>query len=129
VIADEIEIPPDPDAEAAYAELDAWVAAQGFDADDYYRRSRVVVVGGPTRTATAALLLGVVRHAPVALVDPDLIDQLGWYTRHADVLIVAAGLPGLIRAEHVRAGAIVIDTATDVAVQEVAARAGAVIRI
>ena len=36
-------------------------------------------------------------------------DRLGWYTRQADVLVVAAGVAGLIKAEHVRLGAIVID--------------------
>jgi len=35
--------------------------------------------------------------------------RLGWHTRQADVLVVAAGVAGLIRAEHVRPGAVVID--------------------
>ena len=35
--------------------------------------------------------------------------RLGLHTRHADILIVAAGVPGLIRAEHVREGAVVLD--------------------
>jgi methylenetetrahydrofolate dehydrogenase (NADP+)/methenyltetrahydrofolate cyclohydrolase len=35
--------------------------------------------------------------------------KLGLHTRRADVLIVAAGVPGLIRGEHVREGAVVLD--------------------
>jgi methylenetetrahydrofolate dehydrogenase (NADP+)/methenyltetrahydrofolate cyclohydrolase len=35
--------------------------------------------------------------------------RLGLHTRRADVLIVAAGVPGLIKAEHVREGAVVLD--------------------
>ena len=31
------------------------------------------------------------------------------HNRRADILIVAAGVPGLIRAEHVREGAVVLD--------------------
>jgi methylenetetrahydrofolate dehydrogenase (NADP+)/methenyltetrahydrofolate cyclohydrolase len=65
--------------------------------------------------------------------------EFGWYTRHADVLIVAADIPGLIRAEHVKEGAIVIDAGAtaasagdgpvvgDVVFAEVASRARAVI--
>jgi methylenetetrahydrofolate dehydrogenase (NADP+) / methenyltetrahydrofolate cyclohydrolase len=100
-----------PTASAAYEVLDAWIASQGYDADDFYRRSRIVVVGGVNEIATSAVLLGCARRAPVASVDPAASGgaQLGWYTRHADVLIVAAGMPALVRAEHVREGAILVD--------------------
>ncbi len=40
--------------------------------------------------------------------DPDLIEK----TRDADVIVVAEGIPGLIKAEHVKPGAIVIDVGT-----------------
>ncbi|MHB8691008.1 MAG: tetrahydrofolate dehydrogenase/cyclohydrolase catalytic domain-containing protein [Solirubrobacteraceae bacterium] len=98
-------------AGAAYALLDAWIADHGHDPEDFYRRSRIVVVGGVNDVTTPAVLLGCMRQAPVASVDPgsSIGPQFGWYTRHADVLIVAAGAPALIRAEHVREGAIVLD--------------------
>jgi methylenetetrahydrofolate dehydrogenase (NADP+)/methenyltetrahydrofolate cyclohydrolase len=98
-------------AGAAYALLDAWIADHGHDPDDFYRRSRIVVVGGVNDVTTPAVLLGCMRQAPVASVDPgsSVGPQFGWYTRHADVLIVAAGAPALIRGEHVREGAIVLD--------------------
>jgi methylenetetrahydrofolate dehydrogenase (NADP+)/methenyltetrahydrofolate cyclohydrolase len=38
---------------------------------------------------------------------------LGWHTRRADVLIVAAGVPELICAEHVREGTVVLDVGTN----------------
>jgi methylenetetrahydrofolate dehydrogenase (NADP+)/methenyltetrahydrofolate cyclohydrolase len=121
-------------AAAAIEVLDSWISDQGHDARDFYRRSRVVIVGGVNRIATSALLLGCLRRAPVASVDPgaSTADELGWYTRHADVLIVAAGVPGLIRAEHVRQGAVVLDAGgmetrdDDVVVEEIVGRARAV---
>ena len=60
--------------------------------------------------------------------------DLARHTRDAEVLVVAAGVPGLIRADMVRSGATVIDVGTtfidgkivgDVAFTEVAAVAGA----
>jgi methylenetetrahydrofolate dehydrogenase (NADP+) / methenyltetrahydrofolate cyclohydrolase len=42
--------------------------------------------------------------------------RLGWHTRRADVLIVAAGNAGLIRSEHIRAGAVVLDVGINRAV-------------
>jgi methylenetetrahydrofolate dehydrogenase (NADP+)/methenyltetrahydrofolate cyclohydrolase len=61
--------------------------------------------------------------------------DLAHHTRDAEVLVVATGVPGLIRAEMVRPGATVIDVGTtfvdnklvgDVAYDEVAAVAGAI---
>jgi methylenetetrahydrofolate dehydrogenase (NADP+)/methenyltetrahydrofolate cyclohydrolase len=61
--------------------------------------------------------------------------DLASHTREADVLVVATGVPGLIRAEMVRPGATVIDVGTtfvdgalvgDVAFAEVAGVAGAI---
>ena len=40
---------------------------------------------------------------------PAVPGRLGLHTRRADILVVAAGVPGLIRAEHVREGAVVLD--------------------
>ena len=130
-------------AAAIFEILDAWVSNAERDRRDFYRRSRIVVLAGEGDVGPAALLLGWARRAPVALVDPFASggDRLGWYTRHADVLIAAADLPGLIRAEHVRRGAIVVDAGRtlvpdgdtgelrvlgDVAIDQVRARARAV---
>ncbi len=40
--------------------------------------------------------------------DPDLVSK----SKQADVIVVAEGIPGLIKAEHVKPGAIVIDVGT-----------------
>jgi methylenetetrahydrofolate dehydrogenase (NADP+) / methenyltetrahydrofolate cyclohydrolase len=69
---------------------------------------RSVVVGKPV----AQLLLA--RDATVTVCHSCTPD-LAAVTREADVLVVAAGRPGLITAEHVRPGAIVIDVGTNTA--------------
>jgi methylenetetrahydrofolate dehydrogenase (NADP+)/methenyltetrahydrofolate cyclohydrolase len=67
---------------------------------------RSVVVGKPV----AQLLLA--RDATVTVCHSRTPD-LAAVTREADVLVVAAGRPGLITAEHVRPGAVVIDVGTN----------------
>jgi len=67
---------------------------------------RSVVVGKPV----AQLLLA--RDATVTVCHSRTPD-LAAVTREADVLVVAAGRPGLITSEHVRPGAVVIDVGTN----------------
>ena len=67
---------------------------------------RSVVVGKPV----AQLLLA--RDATITVCHSRTPD-LAAVTREADVLVVAAGRPGLITAEHVRPGAVVIDVGTN----------------
>jgi methylenetetrahydrofolate dehydrogenase (NADP+)/methenyltetrahydrofolate cyclohydrolase len=69
---------------------------------------RSVVVGKPV----AQLLLA--RDATVTVCHSRTPD-LASVTREADVLVVATGRPGLITAEHVRPGAVVIDVGTNTA--------------
>jgi methylenetetrahydrofolate dehydrogenase (NADP+) / methenyltetrahydrofolate cyclohydrolase len=98
-------------AAAIFEVLDSWIADAGYGADDFYHRSRIVVVGRSNNVGKPAMSLAYARQAAVASVDEwtSRSGHLGWYTRHADVLIVAAGVPGLIRAEHVQDGAVVLD--------------------
>jgi methylenetetrahydrofolate dehydrogenase (NADP+) / methenyltetrahydrofolate cyclohydrolase len=67
---------------------------------------RSVVVGKPV----AQLLLA--RDATVTVCH-SRTPELAAVTREADVLVVAAGRPGLITADHVRPGAVVIDVGTN----------------
>lgn len=67
---------------------------------------RSVIVGKPL-----ALLL-VSEHATVTMCHTRTKDLVA-HTRRADVLLIAAGVAGLIGAEHVRPGAIVIDVGTN----------------
>lgn len=123
--------------------LDSWLDSTGQDRESFYHRSRIVVVGRSNNVGKALVNLAYSRQAAVTSVDEwaSREGQLGWYTRQADVLIVAAGVAGLIRAEHVRPGAVVIDVGInpvtsaetgqvrmvgDVAFDEVRARAGAI---
>ncbi|ANY07903.1 bifunctional 5,10-methylenetetrahydrofolate dehydrogenase/5,10-methenyltetrahydrofolate cyclohydrolase [Pseudonocardia sp. HH130630-07] len=90
---------------------------------------RSLVVGKPV----AQLLLH--RDATVSICHRHTKD-LAEHTRHADVLVVAVGRIGLVRAEHVAPGAIVVDVGTntapdgrlvgDVDVEDAASRAGAI---
>jgi len=81
---------------------------------DYYRietRGALVVVVGRSFLVgrPLAILLGLKgRDATVALAHTATRDLLH-LTRRADLLVAAAGCPGLIRREHVRPGATVVD--------------------
>lgn len=80
------------------------------------------IVGKPV----AALLLQ--QHATVTICHSRTVD-LPSITKQADILVAAAGSPGLIGAEHVKPGAVVIDVGTpvgDVRFDEVAQIAGAI---
>ena len=130
-------------AAAAFHLLDRWLDEAGEDRAAFYHRSLIVVVGRSNNVGKPALLLAYDRQAAVESVDEwaSANGQLGWHTRRADVLIVAAGVRGLIRSEHVREGAIVVDVGIhavddaatgevrivgDVAFDEVATRARAI---
>lgn len=98
-------------AAAAFHVLDEWLVAQGEDVSTFYRKSSIVVVGRSNNVGKPAISLGLVRQASVESIDEwaSKSGQLGWHTRRADILISAAGVPDLIRAEHVKEGAIVLD--------------------
>lgn len=123
--------------------LDAWIDQTGESRDAFYHRSLIVVVGRSNNVGKPAVSLAYDRQAAVESVDEWVSrgGQLGWHTRRADVLIVAAGVPGLIRSEHVSAGAVVLDVGInpmtdpvtgivhmvgDVDFDEVSQRAGAI---
>jgi methylenetetrahydrofolate dehydrogenase (NADP+)/methenyltetrahydrofolate cyclohydrolase len=100
-----------PTAASAFHALDEWIDQSGISSRDFYHHSLVVVVGRSANVGKPALLLALQRQAAAESVDEWVSrhGQLGWHTRRADVLIVAAGSPRLIRAEHVREGTVVID--------------------
>lgn len=98
-------------AAAAFHVLDTWLDEVGEVRPDFYHRSTIVVVGRSNNVGKPAVSLATERQASVESVDEwaSRLGHLGAHTRRADVLIVAAGVPGLIRAEHVREGAVVLD--------------------
>lgn len=91
--------------------LDTWLDSVGLDRADFYHRATIVVVGRSNNVGKPAISLGYEREATVQSVDEwaDRTTGIGRHTRWADVLIVAAGKAGLIKAEHVSENAVVID--------------------
>jgi methylenetetrahydrofolate dehydrogenase (NADP+)/methenyltetrahydrofolate cyclohydrolase len=72
---------------------------------------RAVVVGRSTVVGKPAALLLLAEHATVTVAH-SRTRGLAAVCREADILVVAAGRPGLIGADHVRPGAVVIDVGT-----------------
>ncbi len=91
--------------------LDEWLDQAGENRSDFYHRSLIVVVGRSNNVGKPAVSLAYDRQAAVESVDEwaSQNHQLGRHTRRADVLIVAAGVRGLISSEHIREGAVVLD--------------------
>jgi len=98
-------------AASVFHVLDEWLTQAGEQASSFYHRARIVVVGRSNNVGKPLVSLAYARQAAVESVDEwaSHTGRLSSHTRRADVLICAAGKPGLIQAEHVRAGAIVLD--------------------
>jgi methylenetetrahydrofolate dehydrogenase (NADP+)/methenyltetrahydrofolate cyclohydrolase len=96
---------------AVFHVLDTWLATAGEDPAAFYHRSLITVVGRSNNVGKPAVSLAYDRQAAVESVDEwaSRSGRLGLHTRRADILIVVAGVPGLIGAEHVREGAVVLD--------------------
>jgi methylenetetrahydrofolate dehydrogenase (NADP+) / methenyltetrahydrofolate cyclohydrolase len=71
-----------------------------------------VVVGRSTVVGKPAALMLLARDASVTVCHSRSVD-LAAFTSRADILVAAAGRAGLIRADHVKAGAVVIDVGTN----------------
>ncbi|MDB4894538.1 MAG: 5,10-methylenetetrahydrofolate dehydrogenase [Firmicutes bacterium] len=95
--------------------------------------AHVVIVGHSAVVGKPLALMMLAADATVTVCHKETRD-LAAHTRHADVLVVAAGVPGLIRGDMIRPGAAVVDvginlvagrTVGDVDFESVAAVAGA----
>jgi methylenetetrahydrofolate dehydrogenase (NADP+)/methenyltetrahydrofolate cyclohydrolase len=98
-------------AAAAFDLLDRYMRATGRDPRFAYDGLDLVIVGRSNNVGKPAAILGLQRNATVISAHKHTYDagRLPEHTRQADLLIVAAGVAGLITAEHVRQGAIVVD--------------------
>ena len=96
---------------ACFHLLDGYLADTTPDPAQFYARSLIAVVGRSNNVGKPSVLLGLARGATVVSCDVNTsrAGRLVELSRQADVLIVAAGVPGLITAAHVRPGAVVID--------------------
>lgn len=96
---------------ASFFMLDRYLADSGRDPGAFYAGANVVVVGRSNNVGKPAVLLGLERNATVVACDRHTYDagKLWDHTRAADVLVVAAGVPGLVTGDHVREGVIAVD--------------------
>jgi methylenetetrahydrofolate dehydrogenase (NADP+)/methenyltetrahydrofolate cyclohydrolase len=96
---------------AAFHMLDRYLVGSDRDPAEFYPRSNLVFVGRSNNVGKPAVSLGFSRNATVISCEGHAYDagHLAEFTTQADSLIVAAGVPGLIRKEHVREGVIAID--------------------
>jgi methylenetetrahydrofolate dehydrogenase (NADP+) / methenyltetrahydrofolate cyclohydrolase len=96
---------------AAFHMLDRYMVSIGRDPRTAYDGLDLVLVGRSNNVGKPAAILGLQRNATVISAHRHTYDagRLAAHTARADILIVAAGVPGLIGADHVRPGAVVID--------------------
>ncbi|MQA07746.1 MAG: bifunctional 5,10-methylene-tetrahydrofolate dehydrogenase/5,10-methylene-tetrahydrofolate cyclohydrolase [Pseudonocardiaceae bacterium] len=91
--------------------LDRYLTESGRDVQHVYQHSNVVLVGRSANVGKPAIMLAMERGATVLSCDVHSYTAglLYEHTSHADILIVAAGSPGLIHGEHVAEGVIAVD--------------------
>lgn len=91
--------------------LDRYLADTGRDPWEVYPRSNVVLVGRSNNVGKPTILLGAARNATVVSCDVHSYKAglLYPHTRSADILIVAAGVPGLVGGDHIGDGVIAVD--------------------
>lgn len=91
--------------------LDRYLAESGRDVAEAYAASNLVIVGRSNNVGKPAAMLAAARGATVVACDEHSYRAglLYDHTRAADILVVAAGVPELIRGEHVKEGVIAVD--------------------
>jgi methylenetetrahydrofolate dehydrogenase (NADP+)/methenyltetrahydrofolate cyclohydrolase len=96
---------------AVFHMLDRYLTVTGREPAETYARSTIVVIGRSANVGIPAIQLGLQRNATVLSCDEHShrAGVLYDYTRRADILIVAAGVPGLVTGDHVKKGVIAID--------------------
>lgn len=83
-----------------------------LDAYDVELEGAEAVVVGRSRTVGMPMAMLLLQRDATVTVTHHLTRDLGKATREADVLVVAAGVPGLITAGMVKPGAVVVDVGT-----------------
>jgi methylenetetrahydrofolate dehydrogenase (NADP+) / methenyltetrahydrofolate cyclohydrolase len=91
--------------------LDSYVRGLGFNPKSYYDGKTIVLVGRSHNVGKPALWLGLERNATVVSAHKATADagKLGDFCRQADILIVAAGVPGVVTGDMVSDGVIAVD--------------------
>lgn len=83
-----------------------------LDAYDVQLEGMDAVVVGRSRTVGLPMALLLLERNATVTVTHHLTRDLAFETRRADVLVVAAGVPGLVTADMVKPGAVVVDVGT-----------------
>lgn len=101
---------------AAFLMLDRYMIDQGHHLDTAYDGLDLVIVGRSNNVGKPAAILGLARNATVISCHKHTSDagRLAEHTRLADILLVAVGVPGLVTADMLREGAIVLDIGINV---------------
>lgn len=96
---------------SAFHLLDRYTESVGRDPSSAYNGQDLVLVGRSNNVGKPAAILGLERNTTVISCHKFTSDagRLAEHTSEADILVVAAGVPGLVTGEMVREGAIVID--------------------
>lgn len=91
--------------------LDSYARSTGVDPSEFYVGKTLVVVGRSTSVGKPAMWLGLERHATVLAAHSRTAasGRLAEATLQADILIVAAGQPGLVTGDMVCEGVVAVD--------------------
>jgi methylenetetrahydrofolate dehydrogenase (NADP+) / methenyltetrahydrofolate cyclohydrolase len=91
--------------------LDSYVEESGRDPATFYNGLDLVLVGRSNNVGKPALWLGLARGATVVSAHhfTSAAGRLEEHTTRADILVVSAGVPGLVTGDMVRKGVIAID--------------------
>jgi methylenetetrahydrofolate dehydrogenase (NADP+)/methenyltetrahydrofolate cyclohydrolase len=91
--------------------LDRYVEESGRDPATFYNGLDLVLVGRSNNVGKPALWLGLARGATVVSCHHFTAQagRLEQHTRQADILVVAAGVPGLVTGDMVKEGVIAVD--------------------
>jgi methylenetetrahydrofolate dehydrogenase (NADP+)/methenyltetrahydrofolate cyclohydrolase len=96
---------------ACFYLLDWYCRSVGGEPSTFYDGKTVVIVGRSNNVGKLALWLALDRNATVVSCDKHTDDAglLTHFTRQADILVVAAGVPNLVGADMVKEGVIAVD--------------------
>jgi len=96
---------------ACFYLLDWYCQSVGAEPSTFYDGKTVVILGRSNNVGKLALWLALDRNATVVSCDKHTDDAglLGHFTRQADILIVAVGVPNLVKADMVKEGVIAVD--------------------
>jgi methylenetetrahydrofolate dehydrogenase (NADP+) / methenyltetrahydrofolate cyclohydrolase len=104
---------------ACFYLLDAYARSSEAGPSSFYRGKTLVIVGRSSSVGKPLAFLGLLRDATVVMCHSKTFEagELADYTRRAQILISAAGEPGLIHGDMVRDGVVAVDVGTN-AVQD-----------